>query len=145
MARIKVDLKGFSDMVEQIEAAGGDVARATDSCMRQCAQIMHAELKAEMKSTGVDDGLTNRMPQPEIEVNGNRYTSKVGYKMGNYNPDDPSDGYKAAFWNFGTPNRTKHGKVAPHGYIARAKKTAAPKIKKTQKQTLEKILGRVSK
>lgn len=145
MARIKLQLKGFDDMLEQIDAAGGDIARATDSCIRQSANIMHTELKAEMQSTGVDSGLVSRMPPPEIVVEGNRYTAKVGYKMGDYNPDDPSDGYKAAFWNYGTPNRTKHGKVAAHGYIARAKETAAPKIKKAQKQTLKKILGRVSK
>lgn len=145
MARIKLQLKGFDDMLESIQAAGGSIDRATDSCMRQSAQIMQTELQTEMRSTGVDGGLVSRMPQPEISVDGNRHTAKVGYKMGDYNPDDPSDGYKAAFWNYGTPNRTKHGKVAAHGYISRAKKKATPKIKKAQQQTLEKILERVSK
>lgn len=145
MARIKLQLKGFDEMLERIQAAGGDVDRAVDSCIRQSAQIMHTELKAEMQSSGVDGGLVGRMPQPEISTEGNKHTAKVGYKMGNYNPDDPSDGFKAVFWNYGTPRRTKHGKVAAHGYIARAKKNAAPKLKKAQQQALDKILERVSK
>lgn len=140
-----LQLKGFDELLENIKKADGSIDRAADSCIRQSAHIMHAELKSEMQSTGVDGGLVERMPQPKISVEGNRYEAKVGYKMGSYNPADPSDGFKAVFWNFGTPRRSKHGKVAAHGYIARAKKTAAPKIKKAQKQTLEKILERVSK
>lgn len=144
-SRAILQLKGFDELLENIQKAGGSIDAAANSCIRQSAQIMHAELKSEMSSTGVDSGLVARIPQPEISVEGNRYAAKVGYKMGSYNPADPSDGFKAVFWNFGTPRRSKHGKVAAHGYIARAKKTAAPKIKKAQKQTLEKILERVSK
>lgn len=163
MGRIKLQLKGFDDMLEQIQKAGGDVNQAAESCIKESAQIMHAELKAEAQSSGMDGGLVSRMPQPEIVVSGNRYTAKVGYKMGDYNPDNPSDGYKAAFWNFGTPNRQTNkdnqhvringkwvtlgrsrGAIAEHGYIARAKESAAPKIKKAQKKTLKEILGRLS-
>ena len=159
MGRIKLQLTGFDDMLERIQKAGGDVDAAAERCIRESAQIMHDELKAEAQSSGMDRGLVSRMPQPEITVNGNRYTAKVGYKMGDYNPDNPSDGYKAAFWNFGAPNRQtqkdgqrvlvngvwvtlgrSRGSIAAHGYIARAKEAAAPKIKKAQKQTLKEIL-----
>lgn len=163
MARIKLQLKGFDDMMEQIQRAGGDLNQAAESCIKESAQIMHAELKAEAQSSGMDSGLVGRMPQPEITVNGNRYTAKVGYKMGDYDPDNPSDGFKAAFWNYGTPNRQtsdnkqqvqingnwvtvgrSRGAIAEHGYIARAREAAAPKIKKAQKATLKEILGRLS-
>lgn len=163
MARITLQLKGFDDMMEQIQKAGGDVNQAAESCIRESAKIMHNELTAEAQSSGMDSGLLGRMPQPEITVNGNTYKAKVGFKMGNYDPDNPSDGFKAAFFNYGTPNRqTKdekqrvsingrwvtlgrsRGAIAEHGYIARAKKSAAPKIKKAQKKTLQEILGRLS-
>ena len=163
MARIKLQPKGFDDLLEQIQKAGGDVNQAAEKCIRESAQIMHDELKAEAQSSGMDGGLVARMPQPEITVNGNRYTAKVGYKMDNYDPSNPSDGYKAAFWNFGTPNRQtsddkqrvringswvtlgrSRGAIAEHGYIAKAKAAAAPKIKKAQKATLKEILGRLS-
>lgn len=163
MARIKLQLNGFDDLLEQIQKAGGDVNQAAEQCIRESANIMHDELKAAAQSSGMDGGLVARMPQPEITVSGNRYTAKVGYKMGNYDPDNPSDGFKAAFWNFGTPNRQtsddkqhvringkwvtlgrSRGAIAEHGYIAKAKKAAAPKIKKAQKATLQEILGRLS-
>ena len=164
MGRINLQLKGFDDMLEQIQKAGGDVNKAADSCIRESAQIMQAELKAEMQSSGVDGGLVSRMPQPEIAVNGNSYAAKVGYKMGAYDPDNPADGYKVAFLNFGTANRrtrknkqpvmvggewvtlgADRGAIAEHGFIARAKAAARPKIKKAQRQTLKSILEKVSK
>lgn len=164
MGRIKLQLKGFDDMLEQIQQAGGDVNQAAESCIRESAQIMQADLKAEMQSSGVDGGLVSRMPQPEIAVNGNAYSAKVGYKMGGYDPSNPSDGYKVAFLNYGTANRrtqdskqrvmvggewvtlgANRGAIAEHGFIARAKDAARPKIKKAQRQTLKSILEKVSK
>lgn len=85
------------------------------------------------------------MPPPQITIDGNRYSAAVGYKKGSYDPSAPSDGYKVVFLNYGTPRRTKHGKVAARGFIQKAKKNASKQIKKAQKETLEKILGRVSK
>lgn len=141
---IKLQLNGFDDLFEQIKAAGGTVEQATDSCLRQSAQIMQSELKSQMQKSGVDSGLVSRMPSPEVEVDGNIYTARVGYKKGAYNPDDPSDGYKVVFLNYGTPNRTKHGKIPEKGFIQRAKKKARPQIKKAQQATLDKILGRLT-
>jgi hypothetical protein len=85
------------------------------------------------------------MPPPQIIVEGNTYRAEVGYKKGSYDPSNPSDGYKVVFLNYGTPRRTMHGKVKARGFILNAKKKASPQIKKAQKATLEKILGRVSK
>lgn len=138
-----LQLKGFDDLLEQIQKAGGSIDQAAGSCLRQSAQIMQQELQAQMQATGVDSGLINSMPPPQITVKGNRYSAAVGYKKGAFDPQNPSDGYKAVFLNYGTPRRTKHGKVAPRGFIQAAKKKARPQIKKAQQETLQKILGRV--
>jgi hypothetical protein len=140
-----LQLKGFDDLLEQIQKAGGSIDRAADSCIRQSAQIMQSELKAQMQAAGVDGALIGSMPPPQITVDGNRYRAEVGYKKGNFDPSDPSDGYKVVFLNYGTPRRTMHGKVAARGFIQAAKKKARPQIKKAQQQTLEKILERVKK
>ena len=140
---IKLQLDGFDDLFEQIKTAGGTVEQAADSCLRESAQIMQNELKSQMQKSGVDSGLISRMPSPEIEISGNRFTARVGYKKGAYNPDNLSDGYKVVFINYGTPKRTKHGKIAEKGFIQRAKGKARPQIKRAQKTTLEKILGRL--
>jgi hypothetical protein len=140
-----LQLKGFDDLLEKIQKAGGSVDAAADSCLRQSAQIMESELKAQMQAAGVDGDLINRMPPPKITVKNNRYSAAVGYEKGEFDPRDPSDGHKVVFLNYGTPRRTMHGKVAARGFIQAAKKKARPRIKKAQQETLEKILGRVSK
>lgn len=140
---IKLKLEGFDDLLSQIEKAGGTIDRAANSCLQQSAQIMHSELKTQMQAAGVDSGLISRMPPPDVEVNGNTYTARVGYKKGAYDPANPSDGYKVVFANFGTPRRSKHGQQPAKGFILKAKKKANTKIKKAQKETLNKILGRV--
>lgn len=142
---IKLKLKGFDNLLNDIEAAGGNVDTACDSALRQSAQIMQSELKSQMQSAGVDSGLIEALPPFDIEKNGNRTSARVGYKKGAYNPEDPSDGYKVIFLNYGTPNRTKHGKVKARGFIQLAKRRANPKIKKAQEQALNKILERLKK
>lgn len=138
---IRLTLNGFDDLLEQIKKAGGTVDKAANSCLQKSAQIMHNELQSQMQKSNVDSGLINRMPSPEIEVDGNRYIARVGYKKDDYNPNNPSDVYKVIFLNYGTPKRTKHGKVAARGFIQKAKKTARPQIKKAQEETLNDILG----
>ena len=142
---IKLQLSGFDDLLAQIQEAGGTIDRAAESCLMQSAHIMQNELKSQMKMSGVDNDLIARMPPPEIIKNGNSIVARVGYKKGTYNPNDISDGYKVVFLNYGTPKRAKHGKVEARGFIDRAKKKARKQIKKAQKETLQKILERVSK
>lgn len=139
-----LQLTGFDELVESIQKAGKSIDQAADSCLRQSAQIMQSELKTQMQAAGVDNSLIESMPPPQITVDGNNYSAAVGYKKGNFDPRNPSDGYKAVFLNYGTPRRTKHGKVTPRGFIGNAKKKASPKIKQAQKETLDKILGRVA-
>ena len=138
-----LQLKGFEELFEQIRKAGGSIDKAAETCLRDSAEIMQGEFKAQMQAAGVDSDLINSMPPPEITVENNRYSAAVGYKKGNYDPNNLSDGYKVVFLNYGTPHRTMHGKVAARGFIEKAKKKARPQIKKAQQATLEKILGRV--
>lgn len=142
---IKLKLEGFDDLLKEIEAAGGTINEAVGGAMRESAQIMQSELKSQMQSAGVDSGLINAMPPFEIETSGNRIAARVGYRKGSYNPDNPSDGYKVVFLNYGTPHRQKYGKVVARGFIKKAKRSATPKIKKAQKAAFEKILGRLKK
>lgn len=144
-AGIKLKLEGFDELLKEIEDAGRSMNSAVESCMRQSAQTMQNELKSEMQKAGVDSGLISRMPAPTIEIEANTYTARVGYVKGTYNENDPSDGYKVVFLNYGTPHRSKHGKVAARGFIQRAKSNANKKIKKQQKETLVKILERLKK
>lgn len=79
--------------------------------------------------------------------------------MGNYDPKNPSAGYKAVFRNYGTVRRTvkdtgehatvggnwktlgtDRGAVTGTGFIATAKDASRPKVKKIQRQKLDDIL-----
>jgi HK97 gp10 family phage protein len=138
---ITLKLDGFDDLLSEIEKAGGTIDGAAKKCLQKSADIMHDELKKQMTAANIDGGLINRMPSPEVEIEGNRYTARVGYKKGAYDPHNPSDGYKVIFANYGTPRRSEHGQQPEKRFIEKAKKKAKSKIKKTQKQMLDEILG----
>lgn len=138
---ITLKLEGFDDLLKQIEEAGGTIDSAAKQCITEAADIMHNELITQMKVANVDSGLINRMPAPDVETSNNFYAARVGYKKGAYDPKNPSDGYKVVFANYGTPRRSKHGQQPAKGFIQKAKKKANTKIKKAQKDTLNKILG----
>jgi hypothetical protein len=137
---IKLKLDGFDDLLSKIETAGGSIDSAAKQCLQKSADIMHDELKTQMQKSNVDGGLINRMPPPEVEANANRVTARVGYKKGEFDPQNPSDAYKVVFANYGTPRRSEHGKQPVKGFIQRAKKKARPRIKKAQAETLNDIL-----
>lgn len=139
---ISVQMYGFDELLKDIEAAGGSINGAVDSCMKQSAQIQQKELKAQMRKANpkpVSDKLVNRMPQPEIKWEGNVCVARVGYKKGKYDPNNLSDGYKAVFINYGTP------RISPREFIKKAQNQAKRQIKQSQEETLQKILGRLSK
>lgn len=153
---ITLKFQGFEDLVKEIEKANGSINQACESAIKQSAQIMQSELKAQMADANVPNELISAMPSPEIETSGNRITARVGYKKGAYNPNNLSTGYKVLFLNYGTPNRKIHGKIHEGsntkaggtlklGFIQRAKKKARPQIKKSQEQVFKKILARLKK
>lgn len=140
---IRLKLEGFEEMLKKIEKAEGSADRATEECLRKSAVIMENELKAQMQAADENNAMSRliaRMPSYSIEKNYGRITARVGYKKGAYDPDNPSDGYKVVFLNYGTPHRSVHGKVAARGFIQKAKSRAKPKMYKVQKQTLDDIL-----
>jgi len=146
---IKLNIEGFGALLREIEKAGGNLDAVTKKCLSESAEIMQSELKTQMQESNVPQRMINAMPSPELEHQGNVFTARIGYKKGAYDPKNPSIGYKVVFLNYGTPNRTKHGKIDPNaperGFIQRAKKRARPKIRKQQKEALQKALKGLKK
>ena len=134
-----LQLNGFDELIKNIEAAGGSIQGTVDSCIKQSANTMYNELKSQMAKKKVDGGLINRMPAPEVEWKDNACIARVGYKKGQYNPKDLSDGYKAVFINYGTP------RISPRNFIKKAKSNAKKQIKQQQEETLKKICERVKR
>lgn len=136
----------FAPLLEKINKAGGDVEAATWEAARKGARVMYEELKNEAAASGVPASVTNEITfQAERDDSGNRYACKVGWRMGEYDPSNPSTAYKAVFMNYGTPKRytqagAYRGSITGRGFIGRAKKKARPKIKKVQEEALSEIL-----
>lgn len=137
---LKLKLDGFDDLLREIEKAGGNVDAVMKKCLRESANIMQNELKTQMRESNVPNDMIDAMPEPELEGDYGVLTARVGYKKGAYDPTNPSIGYKVVFLNYGTPNRTKHGKIIGRGFIQKAKKRAMPKIRKQQEQALKDAL-----
>lgn len=137
---IKMQLDGFDDLLKQIEKAGGKVQPAAETAMKKSADIMDAELRAQMSQANVPANLIDEMPAPSIKNDYGLITARVGYKKGAYDPNNLSTGYKVLFLNYGTPHRKEHGQIEARGFIQRAKRRAKQKIKKVQESTLKDIL-----
>ena len=153
---------GFSDLLEKINKAQGDVEAAAWEAARTGAKELYDEIKSEATASGVPDNLTawpNLSMQSERDSSGNRYGCKVGWKVGEYDPKNPSAAHKVIFMNYGTPRRfvrkegqriqidgkwvtvdVDRGYVDGRGFIGRAKKKAMPKVKKAQEEALKKML-----
>ena len=131
---VKLKLKNFDVLLEKIQSAQGDIDKATENCVKRSAEIIEEEYKNHMRQTGTDEGLVERMDPIRYEHNGNSYSAKVGYEIGQYNPNNLDDAFKALFLNYGTP------RIKPREYVAKMKKSAAPKVKKEQQKVLQEIL-----
>lgn len=147
MAGSKIKMKvDFSPLLESIKEAGGDVDAAAVTAAQKSADVIAAELRAEAQASSVPTSITNEITQSvDVESGGNRISCSVGWDMPTYNPRKPAAGYKAVFLNYGTPKRktrkgANRGKIEPCGFIARAKRAAAPKVKKAQRKALQEIL-----
>ena len=154
---------GFQDLIEKIKDAQGDVEAAVWDAARKGAKEMYDELKSEAEASGVPPELTSwptLSMQAERDASGNRFGCKVGWRVGEYDPTNPSAAHKVIFMNYGTPRRfvkskeyqhlrlgkdwvtvtANRGYVEGRGFIGRAKKKARPKVKKAQEEALRKII-----
>lgn len=155
---IKLNLKGFEKMLEEIQAAGGNVETAAEETLNECAKVVETELQSACNAAGVPSSVSSEI-QVSKGKSGNRFSAKVGWKMGSYDPKNPSAGYKAVFMNYGTTRRqvkdtgehatvggnwktlgTDRGAVSGTGFITKAKEASSPKVRKIQKQKLSEIL-----
>lgn len=147
---IKLNLKGFEKMLTQLQDAGKNVDPAAKEAVSENARIVEQELRAQCQAAGVPSDIIQEIKTTTSTEGEGRYSAKVGWKLGNYDPQNPSTGYKAIFLNYGTVRRqTKRGKnrgaihkpAKDQQFIYAAKKKSQTKVKKLQKQMLEEITG----
>lgn len=145
---IKINLKGFERMLEDLQAAGGRADRVTAETMQESARTVETALRDEARASGVPDSITSEI-RTKTTSGGNRYGAQVGWQLDTYDPRNPSAGYKAIFLNYGTVRRTtRSGKnrgaipkrATTQQFIYTSKKKARPKVRKLQKEAIQKAL-----
>lgn len=145
MARNRIELSLESkNLLSKINKAGGDIDRAAYEAAQKGAEVYEAALRAACNTNRVPDSITNHI-ESEVEQSGNRTTVAVGWRLSNYDPNNPSPGFKAIFLNYGTPRRTTNkganrGAIVGGGFIGRAKKVSKGLIRQAQEKFLNEVL-----
>lgn len=150
---ISINLKGFDKMLQNIQAANGDVDRAAQKATTTSAHIVDAELRAAAAASGVPNDLISQIRTHTSKAS-DKYEAEVGWQLNGYDPTNPSAGYKAIFLNYGTVRRqTRKGynrgaitkPPRTKQFIYTAKKNAAKKVKAAQKEIYEKVMRDLEK
>lgn len=152
-------LYGFEEFIEALQKAESvDVDRAAENCFNQCADIVIDAMKSRMSESGVPDSLKSKATTFRV-YRGNAKLFSYGW-----NKSDEQTVKKVCYLNYGTPRRQTHsdgqrvqiggewvtlgnnrGKVAPRYFISNAKRSAAQKMRKVQKDALKQMLGDLKK
>ena len=136
----------FDSLLNKIKKAGGDIEAATWDAARAGGRVYYQYLVEECKRSEVPEHLIDKISFNCLrDSGGNRFAVVVGWKIPNYNPNDPADVYKVIFLNYGTPRRetstgANRGYISGRGFIGRARKKAVRPIKAAQEELLNKIL-----
>lgn len=136
----------FDSLLNKIKKAGGDIEQATWDAARKGGRVYYQTLVEECKKSGVPDHLIDKIRFNCLrDSSGSRFAVVVGWYMDNYDPADPSDGYKVVFLNYGTPRRESskgnRGYIDGRGFIGRSKKKSRKLIKQAQEEFLKSVLG----
>lgn len=147
---VRLTLKGFDDMLRQLEKLGGNVEKTSKDVLLKSAKMFALELTKQTNSAPISvdtkKAIMKDFIKPQI-VSANDYfvVAETGFRMGDYNPKDLSGGFIAQFNNYGTverytQNKDYRGSLDKLEFIQRAHKSADSKIRKMQKQELEKAM-----
>lgn len=148
-SKLRLALKGFDDMLAAVQKAGGDVDKAARDCMEKSVQVLESNLKKEAQASGADTSTVTH----GVTQKGNRISAETGWKLGDYDADNPSEGYRAMFVEFGTGRHSARGKgkdrktaagynrgsTEPRPFMDKARKKSVKQIRAMQQETLQHI------
>ena len=159
--KLKLTLKGFDDLLEQINESGGAIRTATEKALESGANLLTNEIRSGAAQRNVP---TDDLINPAPKWNGNRCSVQVGFKLGAYDSVNPSSGYLALFKEYGAPSsggvrnvkesgivakvegefktlNKSRGSVNADPFIRPALEQNQKAIREAQKTALERILG----
>lgn len=114
--KLKLTLKGFDGLLEEIQSAGGEIAPATERALQSSANLLTNEIRSGAAQRNVP---TTDLINPTPKWSGNRCSVEVGFKLGAYDSVNPSSGYLALFKEYGAPAGGGVRTVKEPGIVAR--------------------------
>lgn len=130
--RMKLDLQGFSGLLERIQRAQGEIDQAATHALERGAEPFVADLKAGIakhRQTGLTESSLN---EPKVVRDGHRLTLNAGFDLAH-------GGLPALFLEYGTP------RMKPDPFIQKALKRNQKTARSIQESTLTKILEGLEK
>ena len=106
MAKITLNLDGFDDLLAAVKRAQGSVEKAARECAERSARVLESNLKSEAEASGSDASEV----KADIKQDALKFRVEVGWKLGDYNAENPSQGYRAMFVEYGTGKFSERGK-----------------------------------
>ena len=144
MARNKISLsfKGFEELAEKLDKAGGDLKKVTEKALITSKKIVEQNLKDTVNDSNFpahgkySTGLTEKSidTSETVEWNGTKATIKVGF-------DFKISGLRTIFLMYGTPRMKKSPKIFNAVYGAKTKKQVAEIQKEIFESEIKKIIG----
>lgn len=154
-----IRLYGFDDFITALQKAESiDVDQAAKQCFDQCCDIVVEALDSKMKDADVPESLQSKVSTFRVYKH-NKYLFSYGWGRA-----DDETFTKVCYLNYGTPHRyvrndsqrvqidgkwvtvgDYRGKINPRDFISNAKRSAAQRMKKVQKDALKKIMDGLKK
>lgn len=140
--RISLSFKGFEELAEKLDKAGGDLKKVTEKALITSKKIVEQNLKDTVNDSNFpahgkySTGLTEKSidTSETVEWNGTKATIKVGF-------DFKISGLRTIFLMYGTPRMNKSQKIYNAVYGAKTKKQIAEAQEKIFREEINKIMG----
>lgn len=139
-----VRIYGFDEFLQKlVDASGSGVDEMARKCFDACSDIVVDAMNEKMQKANVPASLQNKTTRFRV-VNGNTYMFTYGWSKG-----DEDTFKKICYLNYGTPRRetkkgANRGKVDARYFISNAKRSAAQKMRKVQKDSLDEFIKGLS-
>lgn len=123
-----IEMYGVSELLKNIEAAGGKVDTAVQKAVDRSLEIVGTDMQAFMSGHKHTGETYESFEQTPAKSDGNKVTANAGYNV-------KKGGLPAIFLDVGTP------KQKPYFFRYYAVENNRKKIEEIQRQTLNDILG----
>lgn len=132
--KIGLELKGFAELIAKLDAAGGNLKRATEAALQSSKRAINPGIQAAMQKhrrTGKTEASLDR----DMTVEWDGYTASIGigFRLG------AGDGGRASiFLMYGTPRITPDKQLCDAVYGSKIKS----RIAKIQTEAISKVIER---